>query len=184
MFVTTCILAFLQTGYFLDASSQQPERADLIVALGGDNGGRIKKVAELYMQHFAPYVLLTGMEGSPAEPRSYYLNWRARFLVERGVPENMLMFDAHSASSWEEAVNTLRLMRERNWQQVLVVSDPPHLRRLDWVWGKVFEGSGKEYRLIAAPLEGWNPGRWWENDKSAQYVFTEIIKLAYYRVAH
>jgi hypothetical protein len=62
--------------------------------------------------------------------------------------------------------------------------NPANLSRLDWVWAKVFEGSGKEYRLVAAPLEGWNPGRWWENDKSAQYVFTEIIKLAYYRVAH
>ena len=85
-----------------------------------------------------------------------------------------------STNSWEEAVNTLRLMRERNWERVLVVSDPPHLRGLDWAWGKVFEGSGKEYRLIAAPLEGWDPERWWQNDASARFVVSEVKKLAYY----
>jgi uncharacterized SAM-binding protein YcdF (DUF218 family) len=184
LFVATCILAFFQVGYFLDIPSQQPVRADLIVPLGGDNGNRVNKAAELFKEGLAPYVLLTGMEGGSAETRSYYLNWRARFLIERGVAEKMLLFDATSANTWEEAVNTLRLMRERNWQRVLVVSDPPHMRRLAWVWGKVFEGSGKEYRLIAAPLERWNPGRWWENDYSAQYVFTEVIKFAYYKVAH
>ena len=92
----------------------------------------------------------------------------------------MLVSDTYSTNSWEEAVNTLRLMRERNWERVLVVSDPPHLRGLDWAWGKVFEGSGKEYRLIAAPLEGWDPERWWQNDASARFVVSEVKKLAYY----
>jgi len=184
LLVAACIVAVFQAGYFLETPSQQPEKADLIVALGGDNGSRIRKAAELFNQGLAPYVLLTGMEGAPAKTRSYYLDWRTRFLVERGIPDNTLMFDALSTNSWEEAVNTLRLMQARGWHRVLVVSDPPHLRRLAWVWGKVYEGSGKEYRLIAAPLEGWNPGRWWENDNSAQYVLKEVIKLAYYKVAH
>jgi hypothetical protein len=52
------------------------------------------------------------------------------------------------------------------------------------VWNKAFEGSGKEYRLIAARMEGWNANRWWQEEKSAQYVLTEVIKLAYYQFAH
>ena len=128
--------------------------------------------------------LLIGAGGNDATTRLHSSDWRIRFLLEHGVPTNMLAVDAISTNSWEEAVNTLRLMRERDWLRVLVVSDPPHLRRLAWAWGKVFEGSGKEYRLIAAPLEGWDPGRWWQNDSSARYVVTEVNKLAYYRVAH
>jgi len=177
-------IAFFRVGYFLEAPSQQPGKADLIVALGGDNGSRVLKTAELFKEGFSSNVLLTGMEGSHAETLSYYLNWRTRILVDRGVPENVLIFDERSTNSWEEAVNTLRLMREKNWQRVLVVSDPPHLRRLDWAWGKVFEGSGKEYRLIAAPLEDWDPGRWWQNENSARFVVMEVTKLAYYQVAH
>jgi len=67
---------------------------------------------------------------------------------------------------------------------VLVVSDPPHLRRLDHVWGKVFAGSGIQYRLIAAPMEKWDAARWWSNEASAQYVVIEYIKLGYYWLVH
>lgn len=177
-------IAFFQVGYFLEAPSQQPEKADLIVPLGGGSSNRIHKAAELYEQGFAPNVLLIGAGGNEAITRPHSSDWRIRFLLEHGVRDNMLVFDAISTNSWEEAVNTLRLMRERNWRRVLVVSDPPHLRRLAWAWGKVFEGSGKEYLLIAAPLEGWDPGRWWRHDSSARFVVTEVNKLAYYRVAH
>jgi uncharacterized SAM-binding protein YcdF (DUF218 family) len=179
-----CVFAISQAGYLLEIPSQQLVKADVLVALGGDNGGRIYKAAEIYGQHFADHVLLTGIEGGAVDPRSHYLNWRARFLIERDVPEQALLFDTASSNSWEEAVNTLQLMKDRHWQQVLVVSDPPHLRRLAWVWGHVFEGSGKEYRLIAAPLEGWDAGQWWKNDNSVQYVLMEFIKLAYYKIAH
>jgi len=177
-------IAFFQVGYFLEAPSQQPEKADLIVSLGGGSSNRVHKASELYAQGLAPNVLLIGAGGYDAKTNPHSSDWHIRFLIEHGVPDNMLVFDAISRNSWEEAVNTLRLMRERNWRRVLVVSDPPHLRRLAWTWGKVFEDSGKEYRLIAAPLEGWDPGRWWQNDYSARYVVMEINKLAYYHVAH
>ena len=129
-------------------------------------------------------MLLIGARVKDANTRPHSSDWLIRFLCEHGVPDNMLVFDAISTNSWEEAVNTLRLMRDRNWTRVLVVSDPPHLRRLAWAWGKVFEGSGKEYRLIAAPLESWDPGRWWQNYTSARFVVMEVNKLAYYRVVH
>jgi len=177
-------LMFSQAGHFLAENSEQPVQADLIVAIGGDNGSRIEKTVELYQAGFASHVLLTGIEGGSAEPRSFYLNWRARYLVEHGVTKSALMFDADASNSWEEAVDTLRLMKERNWQQALVVSEPPHFRRLAFVWSKVFDGSGKEYRLIAAQMEGWDASNWWKNEKSAQYVVTELIKLVYYTVAH
>ena len=177
-------IVFFQVGYFLEAPSQQPEKADVIVPLGGGGSNRVHKAAELYEQGFAPNVLLIGARGNDANTRPHSSDWRIRFLLEHGVPDNMLVFDAISTNSWEEAVSTLRLMRERHWGRVLVVSDPPHLRRLAWTWGKVFEDSGKEYRLIAAPLEGWDPGRWWQNDSSARFVVMEVNKLAYYHVAH
>jgi len=178
------VVGFLRAGIYLDTPSQQPERADLIVALGGDVGPRVQKAAELYRQGFSPAVLLTGMEGGQAETRSHYLHWRARFLVDRKVPASALLFDEVSTNTWEEAVNTLSLMRARKMKSVLLVSDPPHLRRLDRVWGKVFAGSGIQYRLIAAPMEKWDAARWWSNEASAQYVITEYIKLGYYWLAH
>ena len=119
-------IAFFQVGYFLEPPSQQPEKADLIVPLGGGSSNRVHKAAELYEQGLAPNVLLIGAGSNDAHTRPHSSDWRIRFLLEHGVPDNML-----------------RLMRERNWRRVLVVSDPPHLRRLAWAWEKSSWAVGK-----------------------------------------
>lgn len=176
-------LCFLGAGEFLAAPAKAPVKADLLVALGGDNGARANEVLELYRKGFAPRILLTG-EGVHSKTREHYLNWRARYLVDQGIPENAVLYDRRSASSWDEAVNTLQLMRAMKLDRVLVVSDPPHMRRLAWVWARVFAGSGKQYTLVASDLDNWDAGRWWRDSPNAQFVFAEYVKLAYYLVQH
>ncbi len=177
-FIALC-LAFLGAGRYLAAPAQQPVKADLLFALGGDNGARANRVLELYRKGYAPKILL-GAEGIHSKTRTAYLSWRARYLAGEGVPEQVVLLDRRSISSWEEAVHTLQLMQEMKMASVLVVSDPPHTRRLSWVWGKVFAGSGKEFTLVASELEGWDADRWWRTSPNAQFVFSEYIKLAYY----
>lgn len=173
------VLGFLNAGNFLAAPAQAPVKADLIFAPGGDNGARADKVLELYRKGYAPRILL-GPEGIHSRTRAAYLRWRARYLVGEGVPEQVLLFDNRSVSSWDEAVRTLQLMQEMKMNSVLVVSDPPHTRRLTWVWGKVFAGSGRTFTLVAADMEDWDAEHWWRTSPNAQFVFSEYIKLAYY----
>lgn len=66
----------------------------------------------------------------------------------------------------------------------LKVSDPPHMRRLDWVWGKVFAGSGKSYVLVASEPAWWDAVHWWRSEKAGQFVLTELIKMGYYVVKY
>jgi uncharacterized SAM-binding protein YcdF (DUF218 family) len=173
------LAAFLGAGNFLVAPAQAPVKADLIFALGGDNGGRVNGVLDLYRKGFAPKVLL-GAERVDSRTRKAYLSWLARYLIDGGIPEQALLYDRRSRSSWDEAVNTLRLMQSTKLQRVLVVSDPPHMRRLSWIWGKVFAGSGKSYVLVASDMEDWDAGHWWRTSPNAQFVFAEYIKLGYY----
>ena len=121
-----------------------------------------------------------GAEGINSKTRTAYLSWQARYMVDGGVPEQALLLDRKSLNSWQEAVNTLALMRSMKMQRVLVVSDPPHMRRLSWVWGRVFKDSGKDFTLVASDMEGWEADRWWGTSPNAQFVLGEYIKLAYY----
>lgn len=171
-------------GRFVSSPTDTLAKADLIVTLGGDGGSRVREAQRLYADGYASRILLTGIEFGEPLARPAYLEWRAAFLVAHDVPLNRLLFDARSANSWEEARNTLALMKSNGWGSVLVVSDPPHMRRLSWVWGKVFSGTGLEYRLIAAPMPAWEAGAWWRNEKSGQFVLMELIKLGYYVAAH
>lgn len=177
-----CAAWVWQAGRWLERPGGQPMAADLLVPLGGDAGDRGLSTADLYRQGRAPRILLTAMDDSPPQARRVYLNWRAQLLVEAGVPREALLFETASSNSWEEARNTLALMRKHGWRHVLVVSDPYHMRRLDWTWGRVFAGSGVEYRLIATAPTWWKPDRWWLDEKSAAAVILEHIKLVYYFV--
>ena len=141
-------------------------------------------MAQLFREGYAPAVIVTGIEGSPTRERGQYLNWRTKVLADAGVPPNRLVPELSATNSFEEATATLVLMKARGWQTALVVSDPPHMRRLNGVWGKAFAGTGKSYILVASEPVWWNADQWWRNEKSGQFVITEILKIGYYVVKH
>jgi len=180
----TVILAIGHAARFLEGPASSPSKADLIVVLGGDGGDRGLTAARLYVAGLAPSVFLTGLEATPPGVRKPLMHWRAQVLAEAGVPLAQLEYDAASMNSWEEAVNTRRLMEARGWRKAVVVSDPYHMRRLSWTWGRVFEGSGLEYSLVASAPAFWKPDVWWRDEKSGQAVIVEYIKLAYYWVKY
>lgn len=171
---------FVNLGRWVAAGGAAPVRGDVIVVLGGDEGYRVSKVAQLFAAGHAPTVLVTGLEFSPDRERGYYLNWRVQVLADAGVPPERLLVEKTATNSFQEAAATLALMRARGWQTALVVSDPPHMRRLDWVWGRAFAGSGKTYVLVASEPAWWDAEHWWRNEKAGQFVLTEVIKIGYY----
>lgn len=183
-FAAAGVWAFLNAGTYLDSAGRSPVEAELVVALGGDNGDRLIVASRLYTQGYARYVLLTGLEDAPADTRRQYLNWRAAYLLDQGVPQGAILYDYASTNSWEEAGNTLRLLQQRSWKRVLVVSDPPHLRRLSWSWSRAFAGSGKDFLLVSSEPPWWDAGRWWQQESSAKFVFIEYVKLIYYRFSY
>jgi uncharacterized SAM-binding protein YcdF (DUF218 family) len=178
-FAAAAVYAIRHAGYWLQAPAQAPGRADAIVILGGDDGDRAWCALQLYRDGYAPLLVLTGLEhGETATPVE--LTWRADFLVARGVPRSALRFEVESRSSYAEAVNILAQMRRQGWQRVIVVSDPPHMRRLSWTWARVFRNSGLQYILVASDPPWWSPGDWWRDETSGSFVIMEFIKLGYY----
>ena len=72
------------------------------------------------------------MEGGPVAIQRHYLHWRSQYLLEQGVLADALLFDNQASNTHQEAINIAALMQTHHWQNVLVISDPPHLRRLDY----------------------------------------------------
>ena len=178
------VAAFLWLGRWVASGAAAPVQANVIVALGGDYDNRTTQAALLYRAGYAPFVMLTAVEIAPPQARTDHPEWRVTLLSNAGVPADKLVLDSTATSSFEEATATLALMQARGWQTALVVSEPPHMRRLDWVWGKVFAGSGKRYILVATEPPWWDADRWWQNEDSRQFVLNELIKLAYYFIKY
>jgi uncharacterized SAM-binding protein YcdF (DUF218 family) len=177
--VSLAAWGFARLGVWLAAPASAPTKADAIVSLGGDPGGRVILAGRLYEAAWARNILLTGVKGPPAAHHRH-LDWRVEVLEDAGVPRDAMFFDSRSSSSWYEALNTRQLMERMGWRKVLVVSDPPHMRRLQWTWRRAFEGTGLEFTLVAAPDHWWHPKRWWRSESSRTYVLREVGKLLYY----
>ncbi|MDY7545652.1 YdcF family protein [Glaciimonas sp. CA11.2] len=182
--VLILFLGLFQLGNFVSTPSSQPIPSDLIVTLGGDSGARVMKALDLYKLGYAPKILITGIDGGEPQIRPAYLTWQALFFAQQGVKKNVLLFDTESANTWQEALNTKKLMEQQGLHHVIVVSDPPHMRRLSWVWGRVFADSGMQFRLVPSNMSGWRADEWWLNEKSAQFVLAEIVKFMYYLVRY
>ena len=173
-------LAFINLGRWLQGPEGTPSRADVVVLLGGDSRARLAKALDLYRQGLAPKVFLAGSDNDRLPPGHTLPNARLQFLVEEGVPRSAILLDDMSFNSWEEASNTLALMRRSGWHTALVISDPPHMRRLSWIWRRTFDGTDRSYTLIASNPKWWDPGEWWRDEWSAQFVLMEVIKMGYY----
>lgn len=171
----------VNVGHWLSSPRSVPAQGDLIVALGGGGIERLQIALKLYEEGHAKRILLTGLQG---QNHHHDQRWRSQFLLNRGVPSEALLFDHASANSYEEANRTAVLMKSRSWSRALVVSDPPHLRRLDMVWGRACEQHGLECRLIATEPLTWNAARWWRDKVWVKFVGMELLKLTYYRIIY
>ncbi|WP_158590403.1 YdcF family protein [Noviherbaspirillum cavernae] len=174
----------LVSPYLLQLPASVPAEADAIVILGGGKGDRVAKSLDLYRAGYARNLVLTGTKPSRVTSHQDVPDSRTEFLVNRQVPSEDISYLFPSENSWEEAHSALRMMQQLGWEKVIVVSDPPHMLRLSYVWGKAFRDYPKHFTLVATEPTWWSPLTWWGNRTSFAFVFSEILKLGYYVVAY
>jgi len=175
-------LFFLSLGILVSQHASHPEKSDVIVVLGGDNGLRVRKGAELYNAGYAAHIVLTGIDERFYRPG--HLNWRERRMRALGIPNNAIKIDTKSTTTWEEAINTSITMERNGWKSAIVVSDPPHMLRLHQTWSRAFEGSPKKFILVSTNPSWWHRVLWWKERESYQFVISEIKKNIFYIAVH
>ena len=178
--VCIIFLVFIFAGVYLSNPVSPLLSGDLIVVLGGGTGGRLDKGAELFNHGLSNTVLVTGFVGRQGETEPLYAEWRNYYLVEKGIPSGSILNNSASKSTCQESVLVRNLMLEQGWDTVVVVSDPPHMRRLSWLMDWAFKGTDLQYSLVSSQPGWWDAWQWWENSTSAQFVILEIIKVGYH----
>ena len=182
----TAFVLFLLCFTFIDRwliIQEKPQKADAIACLGGGIGERLQKVIELYNQGYAPMVILTSAALSDPEVREFSGNLTRRFLIHKGVPPQSIISEFDSDSTYSEAKNIKNFMTSKNMCSAIIVSDPYHMRRVRYIFRKVFHNTDIELLFVPADVK-WADWPWWGNEKSLVYVFNEILKLGYYWVKY
>jgi uncharacterized SAM-binding protein YcdF (DUF218 family) len=117
---------------------QPPVAADAIVVLGGGDGSREERGATLYHQGLAPVVISSGEQLHLPGIDETFAAVSANYLVALGVPRDDIIELPTTTSTYDEAVQTLTLARERGWRTVLVTTDAFHTRRAYLTFQKVY----------------------------------------------
>lgn len=107
--------------------SCNPEKSDAAIWLQGDRFDRGEKVLELYKSKLAKMIIISGNDvliGFCIRPgeNNISLSDMKSYLIKNGVSGKNIIIDNKSLNTIEQAINTIKLAKQRNWEKLILVS--------------------------------------------------------------
>ncbi|MFC1699006.1 ElyC/SanA/YdcF family protein [Candidatus Omnitrophota bacterium] len=134
--------------------SQSPQKADCIVVFAGGVGEsgqagqgyeeRVKYAVELYKKDYAKNLIFSS---------GYKYAFKEAIMmkslaVSLGIPDQAIILEDKAKNTYENVKFTQQILKKRNWNQVLLVSSPYHMRRVSLVAQKLAPAR----KIIYAPI--------------------------------
>ena len=182
-FLLLLAILFVNLGHWLSEPVNKPVKTDLIVTLGGGGIERDQMAADLYKAGYAKKILLTGMGKIVNSSQHYYEYPRSLFFLKQGIPAEALLFDGLSINTHQEAINIAIVLTAHHWHSALVVTDPPHIRRVAFCLSSVFKNNFS-YSLIQSDAPTWHADRWWQDERWRRFSLDEALKLVFYAIVY
>lgn len=157
------------------AVSDPLAKADVIVAVSGDNGPRTETAVRLWKQGYAPLLLFSGASLDPDSVSSAEL--MKRDAMKLGVPAAAIIVEPDSTTTEQNAQLVAQLMRERGLRSAILVTSPYHQRRAALLFGRAFAPADLSFRNHPAEDPEWDADRWWMREPSRSLTLVELAKL-------
>lgn len=150
-----------------------PQKADVIVVLGGDwRGHRILTAARLAREGYAPTVFVGGAANFFGHHES---ELATTFAVEHGYPrEAFVAYSYPALATLDEVAHDADELRKRGVHKLLVVTNPWHTARAMRIFHSV--APDLEAHAVACDDRNWNNGHWWETREGRKQWAFEAIK--------
>lgn len=165
------------------------DRADVIFVLSGERVERIAEAGELFLQGWAPAILLSRQRADAAEialrARGIRLPTEIEFqrdvLVQMGVSATAIdaLSDAQTATA-NEAVTLRRFAAVKGWKTIIVVTSKLHTARARLTMVRQLEDDGRRIIMRGSRYDEANIDRWWSNRSDLRFVLFESQKLLAY----
>ncbi|HUW65844.1 MAG TPA: YdcF family protein [Spirochaetia bacterium] len=144
------VLLIKNAGSFL-VINEPPQKADVIIVLSGDTGGRLQRGIDLYRQGYAPYLLFTSSPTGLQKTQA----------MAEGVPAQAIILDPQAQNTYQNATYSKALMEHYGLKSAIVVSSDYHMRRASLIFAHVFKGTGTVFTYVSVKDPGFHPVRWW-----------------------
>jgi uncharacterized SAM-binding protein YcdF (DUF218 family) len=144
-----------------------PVKADVIVVLGGGSHERPARAAELFKEHAAPRIIISGWGDSDIN---------RRLLMAAGVPASAIELENQSRTTRENAQFTIKLLREEKVTRVIIVTSWYHSRRAL----ACFRHYAPELKFYSRPSYFASARADWPHNRIGSRVRLEYAKLLGY----
>lgn len=182
------VMVFVRAGVFL-AREDPLQKADAIMVLAGSQVERPLEAADLYLEGWAPVIVLTYGIQDPALAVLAERGGRLSrgedqvrdALISTGIPATAFIVPprVHDNTA-DEARTVAALSRERGWRRVIVVSSKYHLRRAGFAFRRELDAAGVEVLMHGSRYDDANPPRWWSTRSDIRWMLSEVPKYAAY----
>ena len=175
-------------GRFLTPSDEL-QRADLIMVLGGTRVERWAEAVDLYKEGWAPRIVISPGIVSDLEVRLQARGVRypregdlARDgVVALGVPADAVtVLPGGVDNTAAEAVALRNASPPGSIHRVILVTSAYHLRRAGYAFRREFGRDGVEIIVRGSRYDGTIPSRWWTRRQDIRSIMSELPKFAAY----
>ena len=155
------------------------KEADVVAVLGGADLERMDEAVNYYKDLDAHYFVLTDTGETIPDTGQGFIVTRRRDAINLGVAESSILITHNKVSStWDEAEGVLEMVKDRDRNSVVVVTDPYHSLRTRIIFRRVFAGSGVT-PIIRSVTGHWYKSRsWFLSGQGWRVTIMEYIKLS------
>lgn len=171
-FSSSIILVIFNLGFFFDIT-KGAIKSDIIFCLGGGRGDRIKKSIDLVNNNFSRNNLIYSADGNQKD-RNIKLAYLEKY-------NSNIIFTSFVSNTYDELLLMKEIMIENKFNSVLIVTTPPHSRRVDFLINQYidFKSSNLTYTIVSSTPEWWSKKYYYKNNKAINFIIHEIFKLSY-----
>lgn len=178
------VILFLNLGRFLDAT-QKPSETELLVCLGGgDYKSRIAKTSEIFKKKLvsSSTIILTSYVNNQNEVKKGITeDKRITYLKKQNFDKVNIVLKKDLKNTAEEIIYIKKYMLKNNIQNVTLVSEPAHSRRI-LLYSYFLNIKGDEklnFKVVGSYDKSWNKDIFYKNKYSLSYSISELAKIFY-----
>lgn len=133
------------------ANGEKLKKSDALICLEGDGWSRADFAAKLFRKNWAEKIVISG--GLFNLPFSVPAEDLADYLIKKGISKERIILEKKSKNTREQAVEVIKIAKERKWQRVILVASYFHQPRAYLTFLKAMEESGFKIEIFNAPVK-------------------------------
>lgn len=168
--------------------SDDTDKADAIVVLGGGLGARPFVAADLYKRGLAQQILIANVRPDPVAELKIVppeTDLTRQVLIRLGVPPAAIIeFGDDVSSTYEEARAILDWAKNSGAKSLIIPTEIFPARRVRWIFQHELAAADVRVTVQAHRPRGYGSEDWWRHEDGLITFQNEVIKFIYYRLKY